>query len=1226
MSRFLAKPVTNSFAQRPIRRRHRGVTCCMVADLHPMQIPDNALADANNVDLFPFGIRSRSGTKLFGTLPKLATGVSASKSGSVITIAGGYTATDACLGGYFVWPDGTNELILSRSGQALTVHSDTAHFPVVSTASIRQELNGHIWQSVARKHVALVGDTLYYAAWNMSEWTKALCVSRTGLANSKSTIRQYGDNVYIWNANGKFLLDLGSDYPVVRKVNNESQECSLTFKGNLDSNMVVIDHPRNNTLNSGNYKRRYTVTMVERQGNFLDSAYDAFEPLVESAPFAVDSDGKDYYETETLFPVGPSASEPGAIVYSELVGGYITTTVEAFAAYSDAQVNFTVNSATENITVDFAGVKNYREIAERIEDQLQAIWPQSNFVYIGGGQRRFAFYIYEPGFTIGYCTAGAGGTDVSGMIMMRTSDYGTLLAEKGATRNNIIGNLKVPLYESNVAMSEYTHYRVYATKNVGYRGIDAQTGIGNNSELYIHVEDVPILKPLILTVTQEEGEPCVATITKGRITLSDVGSTIVLSSGVQLVIGAYVSETEFTSVFAPVGENMPGVIGIIVTSSAAPFAFSQSGHVVTAEGGATPFTESDVGNRLFASDGSVLLVTEYVSSGSVNVADSTTRTQVGGVRLPPFNELYRRFSDTITDDVLSTRISKIWCKNRFWEPIPNCELGVDIPGFFISAVKGGGAIYQTQLADLRFAGYYDPLFQIDSVQDDIQALRAYKGILAAMCSGSIVVWDTSITAQDTRPEVGALTAFLAQKKALDQKVGVKYADSIASVEEGVDVFVTNHGEVRTFDGNSFSTNIIENKMMALTRKIQAIGAASYDSIGGYLVWGTEGETTTVLGIERLPFPEVCYRFALNGGQGAIGGTRVTGAAWVRPPNGAGGITVFDPNGKPWQIVLDNASGDFYWISTYDGPEGSGLAKTWLDKDDGEGGGEQIEWSVKYGADSGEHSHFKLRHEVSNLVLVPENPSKSGEDDYDEDGFRNGFEVSFEQYAHPDYEESVAKASKVNHDGDISYDASPYARGIQHKISGNRSEAVIVELTNYYTRQDMAETPDKRTSSESDYQKVLSAPVLWLTRNAKLYRNMATGKVVNSASPTSVEGPDGRANSGFQISGATEFGSANVALGTVFFWHQGLIWFAIGGTTVSVTEVGTIGTWSLKYATNINLNGVVRFTPVSTAKVFDFRLYSGAFSLVVSGVTVSEIAEYLYKDMVNNQGSNTLPIW
>lgn len=1200
-NRVLTYPRTRRESEWIDMKRHHSFRRGVMSDGPRTSVPLDGVWASDNAILYSERAEVRSGTRLLSAthvnLPAIATCVECSKSGYTITISSGYSLSSSNIGDYVYWPDtGENELItaVDTGANTCTVTSSSSHTATVE-ARIRQEINALIWDKINKKHVMLIGTKVYYADWGVTSWTEAYCLSSTAPANSKSIMRQFGNNIYLWNSNGKFIIKMGATTPTTSRLNNTMIECPLT--GIPETELLV-------------YGRRYTATMVEMLGSYLTNSYEGNTIEHETAPWAIDSNGKDYAEIFTAKPIGDE-SESKAI----LTGGTLNALRDEpsdWAAISNGQVKFTGNSETNNIIVDFTGCTTWSDVSDRIQSALRDFWPSAICSY---ETDHFVVEMPNAGDTLGYCTAGTSGTDISDSTYLNMRSGQGTLTTPSTTEDVLIGTLQVPYSESGgvyTFLREYTHYRLYGTRDVGENGVNPSTGKGNNPEIYIHIEDIPVIKSFVVS-TAADGT---VTASKGTFKEYDVGSTLYLSDGKLGTITAYTSGTVVTWNQSDVTSDVGATIG-----SANAFVFSQSGSTVTASTG-NPFDADAVGKRIFASDGTIILIIARTDSQNVTVSDSTTRSGFGGGILVTPTEYStantRKFTDRIDDDKLGTRISKAWCKNRFWEPLPDCNIGVEIDGFFVSAVKGNKEIYETQLANSYFAGYYDPEFQVDTTIDAIQALRVYPTLLAAICSQSTMSWSTEITATDSRPDVGLSTTFLAQKKTVDFQIGTMFPQSIVPVHEGVDILFTNSCEIRLFDGKEYGPNIAEGKMMKLLRKLQPIGAASYDSIGGYYLWGTDASSTTIGGVDRLPFPDICYRFAIREEQGVIGGIGISGSAWLKPADGICGYGIIDNGNRALQVVLDNFTGKFYWISTYNGPTGSGLSKVFIDKDDTTGTGTEISWSITYGADTGSQMKYDIRHEVSNLTIDPEDPANADGSGYDSDGFRDGLEIDLYAYSKgSDWETEYASVKNVTKDGDISFDETPQDKAIQIKVAGNRSECIISELVNYYTIFEQASVPSKREMTEGDYQETLSSPDLWLSRAANLYKNLITGESI-TGTPSAVTGVDGKSESAFQISAALNTISVSITNGSILFWADGTVDVTIGGTPITLSEVGSSSGWTLYYATSITESGVMTLTPSGTRKIEDVRVYDSDID--------SDTRTYLYNDMVRNNGDNTLKVW
>lgn len=1199
MGNPLANPRTRRDSEWQVIARHHSARRGVMSDGQRTNVPLDGVWESINVLLHGDGRKeSRSGTRVLGlnaaALPKLRTGIDATKSVNVVTSSGAFSSTD--VGTYFYWPtEGKYDLITALLSSS-TVRVDNSDTRVRSatatwdpenevwiysgTGATRGEINAAIWDRVNKKHVILLGTQVYYADWECSSWIPVYLIGDTAPANTKSEMHQRGDSIYLWNANGLYAINMGLTTPLAVKVNNAVDPISVTITGDAQDQI---------------YCRRYIVTAAKMTGNYFQNIREGNTVELESAPAQIDSSGRDYSAIFTERPIGD-----GTYVSSSLVGGSLQSPMDTVAGWepvSDGQFGCTFDGDTNNITVNFNGCATWDDVTGRIQTSLQYFW-STMLCYKDGDH--IVLEVPNTAGVFGECSAGSGGTDISGAA------YLSLAAT--ATVTSVLGDPPLNVVLSGNSDKEYTHLRVYGTLDVGENGINPTAGAGNNSESYGHVEDVPKCSAFIVSSTGDG----VITASKGTFKPYHTGCVLGVE-GVGDIVGiTYVNSTTVTFEDTWVFTNASAAIG------GTAFTFSRSGNLLSG----TQFTEFDnieTGDLIFTSDGEILHVVGK-PGGAPYTAESGTLTDVAGVIMPTSFPNGIVFTDTTSDDVIASRLSIYWLKNRFWQPIPNCDVGVEIDGFTISAVRGGKSIYETQLADPQFAGYYDPEFQIDTIQDAIQALREYNGVLAAICSQSTTTWSSELTGTDSRPGIGSTVSFLAQRKVADYRIGTNSPGSIVSITDGIDILFTNNSEVRLFDGKAFGANLAEGKTMKLLRRLQMVSAASYDPIGGYFIWGTNSALTTIGSASSIPFPDICHRFSIQEDQGVIGGVQIDGDDWLTPPHGISGYEVSDDDGHFLQAVFDNRDGKFYWISTYDGPTGSGLAKVFSDKHTGSADGTEIDWSLTFGADIGSLMKYDIRHEVSNLTIDPYDASKGGEGSsgYDDEGFRDGLEIDLYAYRRSDgWETPYSQALNIVKDGDISFDRTPVDKAIQIKISGNRSECVISELVNYYTVAEQAAPPSKREMTEGDYQSALCAPVLWLSRGSQLYKNLATGQLI-SGTAVPVTGVDGKVNSAFQISAAFPTISVVLTAGSILLWTDGTVTVSIGGNSVVLTSAGTYGGWTLYYATGITRSGILTLTPTGTRKIEDVRAYNSDID--------SDIRTYIYNDMVKNNGNNTLKLW
>lgn len=741
----------------------------------------------------------------------------------------------------------------------------------------------------------------------------------------------------------------------------------------------------------------------------------------------------------------------------------------------------------------------------------------------------------------------------------------------------------------------YTHYSIYSAS-------------AEAPDLYVWNQDVPIIKAFVVS-TDANG---LVTASLGSFDAYDRGSVLILSNGLR---GAITSVIDDKRVYWNATEVATSVAAAIGTSKC--FTAVQENNIVQAD--TNVFNSGVVGARIFYSNGATSVITAYLDAQTVQVSESRYLYNVGAGAYqnstPKIN--FRAYTDNVSDEALSVRASSYPLKNRFWTPLPDCNIGAFIPGFSVGAVRGQRKIYYTQLADPVFVGYHNSYLQYDIVNDAIQELRVYPKGLSAICAHSVTTWDPEVVAAKEVEAVGELVVTLAQKREVDKTIGCIAWGSICAVENGVDILMTSDNEIRTFDGESFGANIAAQRMMKRLRKLQPVCSASYDIIGGYFLWGTEA----VLPLTDIPtILDVCYRFGLMKEHGSPGGIKVTGDAWLRPEVCIGGLRVIDANKNTRQVVFDTKDGMVYQISTRSGPSGSGIDKSFQDKDDGAGGGAEISGALWLKGHTGTTEQEFIRHVESRFFFRPYDQQNRSANAHDADGYRSGTQISIFMYGDGAQNDYYADTQNITKNGDITIQNGPHDEwhANQIKIVSNRSEVVLIGSLHRYASKDKAANPALRSSSESAYQATLAIhKVAWFSRSSRLYQNRVTQELIEG-SPVAVTGPDGKARSAFRLSAEKAFSSVNLSSGALLFWHTAPIAVRIGTTDVSINTVAVVGSWTLSYASSVTANGALYITPATSTDMFDIRVYSGSID--------SGAQQYYLNDVSKNGGANVCPRW
>lgn len=392
---------------------------------------------------------------------------------------------------------------------------------------------------------------------------------------------------------------------------------------------------------------------------------------------------------------------------------------------------------------------------------------------------------------------------------------------------------------------EATHYSIYRTLDIGDNGTDPLTGNGNNPELYVWVDDVPVAKAFTVTVS---GTTCTSTV--GYFENVDIGTTINIYDGTneyERTISARPSGTVVTlSSELPSGATtQPAAIGAPTLLS-----LSQSESFVTNEDvGLYQFTSGDVGKTLYWADGGYSVVSGFTSASGVGVHDSETRASQGACMDPTA----RTYRDIIIDDPedesvpfnvdqLRVRIAGNTLQQRFWTALSNGNIGQIVPGFMFVAPRNSKYLYYQQMPEgyEYLMGYHNAAYQTTRFKDPINNLVEYPNSLVVRCKSSTHDVPINTWSEVTIPEVGEFVAVLSSQNVVDENIGSNDFGGSVWTDEGVEIVITQEPAIRVFNGQKYSENIATDRIMGELRKMNPAYASSYDPINGFIFWGSNG--------------------------------------------------------------------------------------------------------------------------------------------------------------------------------------------------------------------------------------------------------------------------------------------------------------------------------------------------------------------------------------------------
>jgi hypothetical protein len=461
-----------------------------------------------------------------------------------------------------------------------------------------------------------------------------------------------------------------------------------------------------------------------------------------------------------------------------------------------------------------------------------------------------------------------------------------------------------------------------------------------------------------------------------------------------------------------------------------------------------------------AADGS----SAYLEINYPQLADGAEVGELADAWLIIADTIPARFlNDHTTDDDLAAVEDDpaFVLQTRFYRPLPDSAVGA-ICGDFMAVAEDGRVSYSAMPTVRKYiGGFYHSTWQVDtSVKDSITKLKAYGNSMVAF--GRRSTWGSNYASFTTikQPDIGEDIFTVPIFTTIDQ-VGLIHVDSLQDISIGQSVMICSDAGVRLFDGRQFSKiDFAQDKIYKKLRLWHHRVMSSYDLVGGYLIYGSPNVSSDsknyINGVEGE-----CYRLSVLSAQGA-GWARFGGAQMVWPMPNTCGLNVDDANGMPIQIVLDELTGAWHQINTYNGPAGSGLVESKVDKDDAE-----IVNSFKAMIHNGESSSVMLEHMESHLNVDP---------DVQGAAFRAAFAITARIYV--DLGTTYfARTLKTPVNGDVVFDRKVNSRDIQVEFEFASAGIVVTNLETKYVSRDTAGATamDSRPTSESNYQQEYGDP-------------------------------------------------------------------------------------------------------------------------------------------------------
>jgi len=1231
-------------------------------DIPASECPDGSVTDAINVLLFGDYAMVRPGTRGWdaGRMPSISgrTNYSAAKSGYEITKTDGDDFTDEDLYRYFIWPDGTRDLIVEiNSSTKVTVKSNTAHSAASGDGEIQARVNSYIWHEKSKKLFVHLGNKVYYTDYLINTYTEIyMNVGEEALPDSQSTMAEENEDIYLFTDRGHFKIDTRTTPYEMIQINTDVSQNTI----NPPADETIA--PSSEETKFNRYGRRYIYSLSKLTGTGIRTRGDSGVRIQKETALNSIYESKDWQAIwRPIRNTTGNYSSTMALRRCKIEIGNDTEPLEKWKDFTDGGFRIDVDGIIRDVVFDLSDVQSWYEVADIISLALQGVFPEYEYVEC----------FYDE--TNGYLTFISGDPSVDvGALSALTASLGTDMYINGYLNNavtpqsfvDINGWFTMGTTDSNPALrtsggvSGWTHYSIYSTLTLGAKWENTDGESTRDKELFVHQKDVRFCAAMYGSIDEYS-----VTLIRGEVEDADVGSMLELEDG---------STAKIVAVYSSVSFEIDASFDITNESMAIGCSYPMRAHRdgvtgnVIKDGPAAPvFTIADIGKTIYWDDGTYSLITGWVSNTEVTVAESSTDTTVRGACY--YNIVGRNYNDLILDDTLLDRAASdlYQAGHRWWIGLPDGSLGEKVPGFIFTAEDGAQEFYYSQVSQDKeyLAGHHYRPWQKHPTKDAIKLLKEFPDQLVVFCGSSTHRVQVNVTNILRIDEIGSVIAGISGLGALDMKIGLMGRGFFQNVEHGVAVIVTSEPGIRRFDGYQYSKNLaIDEQGRGHVQKdlnlLQADGATGYDGLFGFIMWGTDESLTDY---DRVVSLNKSYRMAIDPEQG-YGWAELNGE-WVIPAPEMGVIRIFDDNDQLLSFVWDDSDGRPYLLATRTGPTDSNIVEEFTDKDrDWLGGsaGSEIPWSIKFKEFRANREEYVIRHIESHLFLRPQDESNQGASGYDVAGFRDAQELTLKVYKNGN-ETETDKTVDIPDRGNLVFDEIIEDNRIQLELSGTASELKLVGYDSDYEEKFQRKSPTQRNISEQQYQEEFAEPAFWITRGENLLLDRVTN-TAPSGTITEAEGPDGYSNTALVVASANityaDYMTDYDPFTLVFnFYHTAAcnlftignyrfsinasnqLCVTVGIATTSIFNTFATSTWhSIAIYRNGNnwtfyFNGTLFYTiPIPGADGDgDFILYYNAANAprlfdirYLSGQISANAIAYYYRNITNNEGWALLP--
>jgi hypothetical protein len=774
----------------------------------------------------------------------VATEITASKSGYTITWLSGPKFTADLVNQYFVWGDGENDYISAFvNDTTLTcLYSQTK----TSTAKcgVRGRINSSWYHQSQKKLVLFIRQKLYCA--DNVPWTTFTEIYPHGYYSipddSFCKMYEFDKDLILINSAGQYRIKL--DTLRYWRINDSAPE----YADRPADDAVATDFVDADPMANIEYRYLYSFSRIINTVSFVNNRTHVDSTLEwQSGPTKPDGDGRDYFVKYNSKNTGSGNVSYGAYNEDILVHSYLTAgsnfgTLASTKEISDGVFSCTIRSYkkingvisyTDIVRmcaqIDFTDAENIDDCAEKIEDSLNTTWKDLNIKFQCGIRRSAGASTVKlqittsPGCYIYAMAIGTGGTDILTNIGFSATTYSPVFAFWPME----IGPLTIPEKSRSA-----THITVWRTKRVGKAGLD----LGNNPNLFIFVEDVPLINVLDVAISASTA----LSVNTGTLKQLDYYSTILFEDGETNRLFT-VNETNNAGTIVSAHSSTSSIACAIGANDV--FRASITSNTMTIVGNYF-LSSDDVGKPVFFASGEIRWIVKILTNATATMSSGDNIASTAAA----MNPSERYFSDTVFDELyvkdpthpnLDSRIKSHTLPTRFSSELPNTNLGIVVPGWLIVAEQGKNKFYYSDTAIEYLAGSYASDLQYnDKIDGSIQEfirLNDFVGIRTEFSTWRLNLATVIDLGDQT---IGENFDGFNDPEIADNSIGVEGEQGTAMLENGNFFTFTSEPSVREFDMYKYGANLAHDLIQE--SDIQVLEPRTilfYDHIAGLFVWG-----------------------------------------------------------------------------------------------------------------------------------------------------------------------------------------------------------------------------------------------------------------------------------------------------------------------------------------------------------------------------------------------------